>query len=70
MGTDGWSRATARINSGALMISTQSPNASDNPIIARFYERTGHDFAGDEALAKEQVAEMLAFVMKATGLKP
>ena len=57
-------------NGRRMLAKLQAANASVSPIIARFYERTGHDFASDEALAKEQVAELLAFIMKATGLPP
>nr|WP_240946172.1 prolyl oligopeptidase family serine peptidase [Pseudomaricurvus alkylphenolicus] len=43
--------------------------ASDKPAIARFYDNTGHDFSDDESLAKQQIAEYLAFVMKNTQLE-
>ena len=55
-------------NGRRMLAKLQASNASDSPMIARFYEGTGHDFASDEAMAKEQVAELLAFIMKATGL--
>ncbi len=56
-------------NGRRMVARLQTANASGNPAIARFYDRSGHDFSDDESLAKEQIAEYLAFVMKYTGLR-
>lgn len=55
-------------NGRRMIARLQAANASAKPVIARFYDDTGHDFAADEALAKAQIAEYLAFAMRHTGL--
>ncbi len=57
-------------NGRRMVARLQAANASNRPIIARFYDNTGHDFSADPDLARQQVAEYLAFVMKHTGLAP
>ena len=56
-------------NGRRMIARLQAANASTKPVIARFYDDTGHDFAADEALAKAQIAEYLAFAMRHTGLE-